>query len=163
MGKDNKEESHDELAWRWHDNIIRGLRFETGEPENGDWRSEVVFDIDFILEWHCGANGEHQFRVAPALLTFQDVTDFAIAVDQGDSIGRSALLEWSIDRVERERLDRPFDYWRWVIHLNAPPGGTVAFGASGCTQALTGEPVLTTEQRLPRSERDRRTPFGGTR
>lgn len=157
------DKAADELAWRWHDNVVYGLRFETGEPENGDWRSDIVFDIDVILEWQCGPDGENRFRVAPATLTFHDAADFAIAVDQGDSAGRVALLDWSIDRVERERLDRPFDYWRWVIHLNAPPGGTIAFCASGFTQALTGEPVLASEQRLLRSERGGRNLSGGSR
>ena len=145
----------DELAWRWHDNVVYGLSFELGEPEAGDWRSDLVLDIDHIVEWLCGAPGEVRFRVAPARLTFHDVTDFAIAVDQGDSGGRTALFEWSIDRVARQRLDRPADYWRWTIQLHSPPGGTLAFCASGFTQEQTAEPVLLEEQRLPRSARRR--------
>jgi hypothetical protein len=93
--------------------------------------------------------------VAPARLTFHDVTDFAIAVDQGDSGGRNALFEWSIDRVEREPLDRPMNYWRWTIHLHSPPGGSIAFCASGFSQVQTAEPILLREQRLPRPARKR--------
>ena len=145
----------DDLAWHWHDNTIHGLSFGLAEPEIGDWRSDLVLDIDHIVEWLCGAPGEFRFRVAPATLTFHDVTDLAIAVDQGDSGGRTALIEWSIDRVERQRLDRPMDYWRWTIHLHAPPGGTLAFCASGFTQEQTAEAVLLAEQRLPRSARRR--------
>lgn len=152
---ETNEQAADELTWRWHDNVIYGLRFDIGEPEEGDWQSNLIFDIDFIVEWQCGASGECQFRVAPALLTFHGVTDFVIAVDQGDSGGRTAILEWSINRVVRERLERAFDYWRWVIHLNGPPDGKIAFCASGFTQTLTAEPVLFPEQRLSRSARKR--------
>jgi hypothetical protein len=143
----------DDLTFRWHDNVIYGLSFDRGEPDEGDWRSDLRFDIDFIAEWLCGAPGDVQFRVAPATLAFHDVTDLAIAVDQGDSGGRNALFEWSIDRVERQPLDRPMDYWRWTIHLHSPPGGTLAFCASGFTQTETAEAMLVDEQRLPRSAR----------
>ena len=143
----------DELAWRWHDNVIYAVRFDLGEPDEGDWRSDLILDIDYIVEWLCGAPGESRFRVAPANLRFHDVTDFAIAADQGDSGGRNALFEWSIDRVARQRLERTFDYWRWTIHLHTPPGGSLAFSASGFTQDLTAEPRLVDQQRLPRSTR----------
>ena len=91
--------------------------------------------------------------MAPASLRFHDVTDFAISVDQGDSGGRNAIFEWAIDRVDRSRLDRSFDYWRWTIHLHAPPGGHIAFSASGFTQDQKAEAILLAEQRLPRSVR----------
>ena len=148
-------ETADELVWRWHDNVIYGLSFDRGDPETGDWRSDLILDIDFIVEWLCGSPGEFRFRVAPAKLAFHDVTDFAIAVDQGDSGGRNALYEWSIDRVERQRLERSFDYWRWTIRLHALPGGTLTFSSSGFTQTQTAEPSLVSEQRLPRALRIR--------
>lgn len=141
-----------DLTWRWHDNVIHGLSFDRGEPDKGDWRSDLILDIDHIVEWLCAAPGKLRFRVAPARLTFHGVTDFAISVDQGDSDGRTALIEWSIDRVERRPRDRPDD-WRWTVHLNAPPGGTIAFCASGFTQTETADAVLLDEQRLPRSAR----------
>jgi hypothetical protein len=147
----------DELTWRWHDNVIYGLSFDRGEPDNGDWRSDLILDIDFIVEWLCGTPGEFQFRVAPARLAFHDVTDFAISIDQGDSGGRNAVFEWSIDRVARQRLDRPFNYWRWTIHLHGPPSGHLAFCASGFTQTETAEPRLVGEQRLSRSQRNSAT------
>lgn len=143
----------DDLTWRWHDNVIYGLSFDRGEPDEGGWQSDLVLDIDFIAEWLRPAPGEFQFQVAPALLIFHDVTDFAIGVDQGDSGGRNALFEWSIDRVDRLRLERTFDYWRWTIHLHAPPGGHMAFCASGFTQHQKAEAILVAEQRLPRSAR----------
>lgn len=147
------DESADGLLWRWHDDLIYGLSFEIGDPDLQDWRSDLVFDIDFISEWLCEPGGNAQFRVAPAKLVFHDVTDLSIAVAQEDSNGRTALNEWSIDRVLRERLDRPFDYWRWTIQLNMPAGGRIMFCASRYSQTLRAEPRLLAGQHLSRSQR----------
>jgi len=143
----------DDLVFRWHDNLIYGLRFEVGEFEKQDWRSDLVLDIDFIAEWQCEPSGLCRFRVAPATLTFHDVTDLSLMVDHGNSGGRIAINEWSLDRVLRDRMDRPFAYWRWTLHLSLPPGGRIHFCASGFTQTLRGEPRLLAEQHLPRMER----------
>ena len=96
----------DDLGWRWHDNLIYGIRFDIGDPEKQEWRSNLVLDIDFIAEWLCSPSGENSFRVAPATLTFHDVGDLSIAVDHGDSGGRTAINEWAIYDVMRERLVR---------------------------------------------------------
>jgi hypothetical protein len=144
---------NDDLTWRWHDNLIYGIRFDIGDPAKQEWRSDLIFDIDFIAEWLCERAGEHRFRVAPATLTFHDVGDLSLAVDHGDSDGRTAMNELSIGRVVRERLDRPFDFWRWTIDLNAPAGGKIKFCSTGFTQTLRREPTLLTEQHLPRGER----------
>lgn len=145
------QQSSDDLAWRWHDNLIYGLRLEIGESRKQDWRSDLVFDIDFIAEWLCEPSGEFRFRVAPATLAFHQVSDLSVVVEHGDSGGRTALNEWSIHEVSRVPLDRPFGYWRWTIQLNAPSGGRIAFCASGFTQSLRAEPILVTEQRLRRA------------
>ncbi len=142
----------------WHDNALYGLCFEVGDPDRDDWRSDLVLDIDHIVEWLCGPAGRARFRVAPATLTFHDVTDLRIAVDCGDSGGRVALHEPSIDAITRApirdpniRLDRP--YHRWRIALNLPRGGEIGFGASGFTQVLRAEPVLLDEQKLAAADR----------
>ena len=157
MSRDSErqpDEANDEIGWRWHDNVIYGFSFELGDPEKQDWRSDLVFDIDFIAEWVRESDeGQMRFRVAPATLRFQNVGDLSISIDHGDSGGRVAMSELSIGSVKRERLDRPFDYWRWTIDLNAPQGARISFCASGFTQTLREEPVLLTEQHLPRRHR----------
>jgi hypothetical protein len=142
-----------DLIWRWHDNLIYAIGFAIGEPRKQEWRSDLVLDIDFIAEWVRAPSGTMQFRVAPATLTFHDVGDLTIAIDHGDSGGRNAINECAIDRVTRNRLDRPFAYWRWTIELNVPKGGQIAFCASGFTQTLRREPILLPEQHLPRGKR----------
>ena len=146
-------ETENDLVWRWHDNVIYGVRFDLGEPEKQDWRSNLVFDIDFIAEWLREPSGEYRFRVAPATLTFHDVGDLSILIDQGSSDGRNAMTEFSIDSVTRKRLDRTFDFWHWTINLNMPAGGKIEFCSSGFSQTLREAPKLVGEQRLPRGER----------
>lgn len=154
MEDDGEAPGADDPTFRWHDNVVYGLSFTLGDPARKDWRSDLVFDIDLILEWRCGsAPGESRFRVAPVTLAFHQVADFSINVDQGNSEGRNALIEWSIDRVLRECLDRPFEYWRWTVLLNAPSGGRIGFCATGFTETLKSPPRWVAEQRLPRGER----------
>ncbi len=151
------ESDFDSLSW--HDNIVYGLRIDVGDPTRNDWHSDLVLDIDHIVEWVCGTDGGVRFRVAPATLAFHNVTDLRLAVDFGDSGGQVfSMNELSIDAITRQRvedqkvcLDRP--YYRWRIALNLPSGGEIAFCASGFTQTLRAEPVLLAEQRLAAAER----------
>ena len=140
-------------ATSWHDNYIYGLSVDIGDIEAGDWRSELVFDIDHITKWLKGDDGRIRFRIAPATLTFHHVTDLKLAIDWGDSGFRTALHEASIDHISREQiadqkicLDRA--YYHWQMHLNWPAGGAVSFGASGYTQTLRKAPVVHDEQKL---------------
>jgi hypothetical protein len=123
----------------WHDCTIWGLELHPPDPDAGDWACDLVLDIDFIVEWLCdvGGRGCAQFRVAPATLRFHTVADLRIAITWG---GPGVLLhEAAIDRIERD----------W------PPAGEIAFTASGFTQTLRAEPVVTGRQSLPRRGRSR--------
>ena len=59
------EADFDRLSW--HDCHIWGIELRAGDPDDGDWTSDLVLDIDFIVEWICGAGGGGQFRVARQL------------------------------------------------------------------------------------------------
>jgi hypothetical protein len=142
----------------WHDNALYGLRLDVGDCARGDWHADLVLDIDHIVEWLCGTDKQVCFRVAPATLTFHDVTDLRIAIDCGDSGGQIALHALSIHAITRDRIldqkicfDRP--YFRWRIALNWPQDGAITFGASGFTQVLRAEPVLRDQQQLSPAER----------
>jgi hypothetical protein len=145
-------------AMSWHDNIVYGLQFHVGDASQGDWLHDLSFDIDYIVEWVRDGepSGEQRarFRVAPATLTFHDVTDLRIGVDFGDSDSRNAINNLSIANVTRQAVDdtQRFpdrDYYRYRIELSLPQGGEIAFGARGFTQVLRAEPVLLDEQWLP--------------
>ena len=140
----------------WHDNPIYGFSIDN---DINLWKSDLVFDIDFIVEWLCGVGSRTQFKIAAATLTFHHVTDLKVGVDWGDSGQQVAVAEMTLDHIARQRvekqlicLDRP--YYRWALRLNSPrPGGEIRFGASGFTQVLRQEPVVCDEQKLKPAER----------
>ncbi len=142
----------------WHDNVIYGMAFETADPEANDWTSDLVLDIDHIVEWLCGVDQRVRFRVAPATLVFHGVTDFSAAIEWPTGGRQVGLQLPSIERIARARvtdhkvyLDR--SYWNWRIGLNAPQGARIAFGAVGFTQTLQAEPILQDEQWLAPAKR----------
>jgi hypothetical protein len=141
-----------------HDNTLYGLRFRVGDPLRKEWHSDLVLDLDHIVEWLRTDDSRIRFRVVPAWLVFHDVTDLRIALDFGDSGCRTAINQPSVDAITRQRvseqkicLDRP--YYRWRIAFNLPRGGELAFGASGFTQTWRAEPMLVDEQSLDASRR----------
>ena len=148
------EADFDRLSW--HDNPVYGLFIDN---DVSLWKSDLVFDIDFIVEWLCGVGSRTQFKIAAATLTFHHVTDLKIGVDWGDSSQQVAVAEMTLDHIAQQRverqlicLDRP--YYRWILRLNSPrPGGEMSFGASGFTQVLRQEPVVCDEQKLKPAER----------
>jgi len=150
------EADFDRLSW--HDCHIWAVELRAGDPDDGDWTSDLALDLDFIVEWICGVGGGGQFRVAPATLVFHGVTDPKIDIDWG----RSGFHPVSIGTLEREpienqkvHLGRP--YYSWRIRLNWPDSSEIAFGAVGFTQTLRAEPVLSERQHLSLKERGRLT------
>ncbi len=144
----------------WHDCHIWAVELHAGNPDDKDWTSDLVLDIDFIVDWIRTVDGGGRFRVSPATLVFHGVTDLKIDIDWGRSGFQAALHPASIDHVQRELirdqkvyLDRP--YYRWRIRLNWPGSSEIAFGAVGFTQSLRSEAILTEQQCLSLKERGR--------
>ena len=141
----------------WHDNLIYAMHLRAPDPKNDDWRSELVLDIDHIVEWICAADGKAQFRVAPATLVFHDVTELRVHFDLAGTQAQT-LNELSIDEVSKATAPHPglapsLPYYKWRIALNWPKSGELTFGASGYTQTLRAGPRLLDEQRLPVRDR----------
>ncbi len=143
----------------WHDDPLYGFARRLGEPAANDWRSDLVLDIDHIVEWVRSDAGV-RFRVAPATLVFSGASDLRIALDWGRRGWQVAPSPPTIDRVERALvpaaqqrvyLDRP--YFSWRIEFSSPAGASISFGALGCDPSLRGEPLLHDEQRVPASLR----------
>ena len=143
------EADFDRLSW--HDNAIYGFSIDN---DIARWKSDLVFDIDYIVEWLCGVGRTAQFKIAAATFTFHHVTDLQVNIDWGDSGMQIAVAEMTLGHIARQRvekqlicLDRP--YYRWTLRLNSPrPGGEINFGASGFTQILRQAPILCDEQKL---------------
>src|SRR4030095_8811290 len=57
----------------WHDCHIWRLDFLAGDSDEGDWTSDLLLGVDFIVEWLCGVDGSTKFKIAPATLAFHGV------------------------------------------------------------------------------------------
>jgi hypothetical protein len=139
----------------WHDNPVYGIHWRCADPDRDLWRSELVLDIDHILEWVPPDKSGWKFRVAPAVLMFHDAADLAISLDctSGDPQPRY-LNELTIDHICREPLPaHKMGWFRWRIELNQPKGGRIQFAASRFSQVLSGPPLLCNEQRYPGNQR----------
>jgi hypothetical protein len=80
----------------WHDNHVHGLQIRSGDYGAG----ELDLDLDYIVEWLCAEDGSCEFRLAPATLTFREVSELRIEVDyQAVTAG---LVPFSIDGISRE-------------------------------------------------------------
>jgi hypothetical protein len=139
----------------WHDNPVYGIHWRCADPDRNLWRSELVLDIDHILEWVPPAKGGWTFLVAPALLVFHDAADLAISLDctSGDAEPHY-LNELTIDHICREAAPgEKTDWFRWRIELNQPKAGGIGFLASRFSQTLSAPPLLCDEQRYPGNQR----------
>ena len=131
----------------WHDNHVHGLRISEGQYGSG----EVVLDLDFIMEWVRSDSGGIQFRIAPALLTFHEVTKLKIQLDYRSA--SAALCPFSIAAIER-RLESRERYTAtvWTISVNWPIG-EISFEATGFSQVLRAPPIVKDQQSLTETER----------
>jgi hypothetical protein len=139
------EAEFDQLSW--HDCHIWRLELRAGDPEQNDWTTDLILDLDFILEWLCQLDGTCQFRVTPATLAFHSVSDLKINIDWSMPEHRAWLHELSVDRIEREPLPDP-KFYQWTMRLNWPQAGIIAFTAAGFTQVLHSEGIVTDQQKL---------------
>jgi len=123
-----------------------------------EWRTNLVLDIDHIVEWIFGTDGSTRFRVAPTTLVFHDVTNLRIMLDFKEGDGARNINEPSIAAITREQATKDETpakqaYWTWRIALNLPKDGEIVFGATGYTQSLRAKPKLVEEPRLPAKQR----------
>jgi len=131
----------------WHDNHVHGLSVSEGQYGSG----ELALDLDFILEWKSGGPDGVQFSIAPATLTFHEVTHLELALDYlTDS---ASMGPFSIAGIER-RLEKRERYTAtvWTIVINWPRG-KISFEATGFSQVLRAAPILKDQQSLTKSER----------
>jgi hypothetical protein len=130
----------------WHDNHVHGLRVVEGEHGTG----LLILDLDYITEWACDAE-HYRFRIVPATLTFEKVTNLRIALDYATP--KAGLVPFSIDAIERTAEPRErYTAQVWRIAVNWP-AGEISFEASGFEQRARGAPVLVDRQYLTAAER----------
>lgn len=138
------EADFDSLSW--HDCTIHSISLD----QDGEDQSDFLIDLDFITEWLPGPDNTFRFRVAPALLRFQNA----------DKIVIHTLLDFKqamqISEIARgKRVDPGFTNFHWVIKLHTYPGqeNYLEFDATGFCQQLSAQPIITTRQSLQFGER----------
>ena len=133
----------------WHDNAIHGFRILEGEL-----CGDLVFDIDFIVEWLPPVQGAFSFRVAPSNLTFHEVSDLIISINY--AAATAAVQPLAIHEIHREVVTYPNGYssFAWKVELNWPPNSYFTFQSSGFTQHQRMEPITTGAQYLSSMERN---------
>ncbi len=135
---------------QWHDNAIHGFRILEGEDGFG---GELILDIDFIVEWLGPFNNSFSFRIAPADLTFHDMSDLVISVDYAAM--PSAVQPMQIAEIHRESITYPngFTTFNWKIEIGWPPDGFIKFVSPGFTQKLRRRPITSKSQYLSELQR----------
>lgn len=125
----------------WHDSRIHALAFLPDE-------FEIVFDVDYILQWIHPESDEvrFQFWIAPATLVFENVYDLEFEIKSFNG-----GLEIDNIRREDERLPRNAQHigreaeWQWVMEFQE---GEIKFRSAGYKQYIRDSPVLGENQTL---------------
>jgi hypothetical protein len=127
----------------WHDCHVYG--FSLAEREHGT--AELVFDIDFIVEWLCRDDGTCEFRVAPATLTFHSAHGLRFELDYGTPT--AGMTPFSLAGIERDEVRYPTGdvTFNWRMPINWP-NGLITFESPGFTQVLRRAPIVSGTQAL---------------
>ena len=140
----NKQVTH-----QFHDDSIYGFELVQPVPELDQWDSEIILDIDHILEWR-KTDDQFKFLISKAELRFIDVSDLQVSF----GFPNSTITTLPIDRIDRENepnLERePNDVqYRWKIRLHDRNNGFFSFLSTGYQLNLIGDPVLCDDQFIP--------------
>src|SRR3569623_127663 len=149
---------HDDIP-NLHSCRLSGISWAVGDPEEGDWTSELTLELDYIVEWICPDSSPCQFRIAPARAIFSGVSVLAVHLGWGSTgiqVSLSDAVIWSVEKAavmeQKIFLDRP--YYGWRIRLHAPERGEISFGAVAYNIRMKSEPVVKDQPRLSRKERE---------
>jgi hypothetical protein len=132
----------------WHDCTIHSM----GLDQDGEYQSDLVIDLDFLMEWLPTPEGTYKFQMAPALLRFHNVDKLVIRtlLDY-----KQAMQISEVTRLRRE--DQGYTNYHWTIKLHTYPGrqSQIEFDATGFSQELIAQPLVSNRQSLPLGERQR--------
>ncbi len=132
----------------WHDCSIHAL----GLDQDGEYQSDLVLDLDYIVEWIKTGDGPLRFRVAPALLRFQNVDKLHI---QTLLHFKEAFYIDAINCIAKE--DKGVKSYHWTINIQSYSEETdnrIEFDATGFVQELTRLSVVRETQNLTRQQRE---------
>lgn len=130
----NQWSTSDFDAMSWHDVHVHGFRLADENPDYGT--ADIIFDIDYILEWISVDQG-FTFAVAQASLRFHGASDLRFSLDY--KAPTAGMCAFSLARIERRTITYPtgFQSFGWELDINWPTG-KIEFEATGFTQLLIG-------------------------
>ncbi len=137
------EDDFDRMGW--HDCKIYAVAFK-------DENFELVFDIDYIVEWLHPKDSESNFKfwVSPSTLVFKNVWDLNISLESN--------LNLEIQDIRRENPSTPKNAkdlslqveYDWIIETGE---GKITFKSVGYVQYLRKLPILLASQTIDFNER----------
>lgn len=129
------EKDFEEMGW--HDCKIYGLAFKNET-------FELVFDLDYIVNWVKPENQESYFKfwVVPATLVFKNVWDLNVELED--------TLDMEIEDLYRNESDtvRKEYFWKLVTRT-----GQITFKSTGYKQYFRESPRLIESQKIGFTER----------
>ena len=133
----------------WHDNTINGVTISN--PSEG-YDYDLIFKIDYILDWISSPEEHYKFSVAPATLIFNNVDKLKYDIELGY---KESMIIDEIVRTEittQDQKNAGYHNYRWIIHIHSlsQRDNKIEFDASGFKQVLTSEPIITERQDLDR-------------
>jgi hypothetical protein len=147
MSNQSKWTENDFGEMSWHDCNIDAMALD----QEGEWQSDLVLSLDYIVEWLCGVDKTCRFRIAPAVLRFANVDNLRLDV----SLTFKQPLE--IYTIERSEIPaKGYKNYHWTIKLQAFPGlndNVIEFDATGFIQELTGKVIESNAQHLTGDQR----------
>ena len=132
----------------WHDSKIHGISFDSN---NECFRSDLLFDIDYIFNWVNPQEGEKNFTfwISPCTLVFHDVLRLKMDLDSEDYL--STELEISEIKMVQKKNDLKQKLFNTEIETNF---GNISFETSGFEQFVRVSPKHSRGQWLDLEERD---------
>ncbi len=127
----------------YHDNPIHSIEFI---DEN--YNTDLVLDIDYISEW-INADGNYQFRISPAYLTFKEVSNLNICINK-PALTQHGYLETILD-IKTKLLESGST--KYTISLL--PDSYIEFCSSGSTLEIEKKEFIKNVQYLTKAERER--------
>ena len=132
----------------WHDCAIHG--FYITELEHG--YGELTLDMDFIFEWIRTESSNLNFCLAPVKLVFHSISSLKVSIDY--ECVSAAIQPLSIGQIKKENVSlNGSELVKWTIEIDWP-SGEIEFYATGFTQAVVGNSVVSKRQFLTKQERE---------
>jgi len=115
----------------WHDNAVYSISMT-------DYKYQFNLEIDYISEWitHEDSKG-YKFMVAPAILSFHNISDISILTVQKEST--ETFIDDIIRKNKRFTPNNKLEMYDYTIIMNT---GEIKFTATGFNMRLIDVPKL---------------------